>query len=98
MRIHSICLLAALCGCTWVSKADVDGRTPSLDDDGDGYSKDTDCDDDNRNVHPDAEETCDGVDNNCDGFVDEADAIDAATWYRDADSEGYGNASDSEIE
>ena len=80
MRIHFICLLAALSGCTWVSKADVDARTPSLDDDGDGYAKDSDCDDDNRNVHPDADEIWyDGVDADCgqdddydtdkDGFV-----------------------------
>ena len=33
----------------------------------------------------------DGVDNNCDGVVDEAGADGATTWWRDADGDGYGN-------
>jgi hypothetical protein len=80
MRIPSFCILFALAGCTWVSKQDVDARTPSLDDDGDGYPKDIDCDDDNKNTHPEADETWyDGIDQDClqdddydsdqDGFV-----------------------------
>ena len=43
--------------------------------DGDGYADaacgGTDCDDNNAAVHPNATETCDGKDNNCDGAVDE---------------------------
>jgi hypothetical protein len=30
-----------------------------------------DCDDENKYVHPNLEEACDGIDNNCDGSVDE---------------------------
>jgi hypothetical protein len=34
---------------------------------------------------------CDGLDNNCDGQVDEGVTV---TYYRDADGDGYGNAVD----
>jgi len=63
--------------------------------DGDGflatrYGGD-DCDDTDASVHPGADELCDGIDNNCDGTVDEATAIDASTWYSDGDGDGYGD-------
>lgn len=46
------------------------------DSDGDGYSVNDDCDDNNAQVNPDAKEVCgDGIDNNCDGNVDEGCAI-----------------------
>ena len=53
----------------------------------------TDCDDGALSIHPGASESCDGVDNDCDGIVDESDAVDATTWYQDADGDGYGNMS-----
>ncbi len=53
---------------------------------------DSDCDDGDAEVNPDAAELCNGVDDDCDGQVDEDDAADAATWYRDADEDGYGDA------
>lgn len=34
-----------------------------------------DCDDNNPRVHPGAIEICDGLDNNCNGFVDSADPV-----------------------
>ena len=63
------------------------------DDDGDGYPDDLDCDDGDPDINPDADEVCDGVDNDCDGDIDEDDAVDAATWYADADADGYGDTS-----
>jgi len=51
-----------ICGC---GTADVDA-----DDDG-YYTCQNDCDDDDASIHPEADEVCDGVDNNCDGQVDE---------------------------
>lgn len=57
--------------------------------DSDGSSSDEDCDDLSADVFPDAEETCDGLDEDCDSVVDEG-AVDAPTWYTDADGDGYG--------
>ncbi|HLD45903.1 MAG TPA: MopE-related protein, partial [bacterium] len=51
------------------------------DNDDDGYTEDNgDCDDTNPAINPSATEVCDGVDNDCDGQVDEG---------FDADSDGY---------
>ncbi|MFH1466885.1 MAG: MopE-related protein [Pseudomonadota bacterium] len=77
-------------GCLWIPKEDSGGPPDAADADGDGYTTVEDCDDDDAAVHPGASELCDGVDNDCDGTVDEADAEDAPTWYADADGDGYG--------
>jgi hypothetical protein len=49
-----------------------------------------DCLDTNGDVHLDADEICDGIDNDCDGVTDGDDATDAHTWYIDEDADGYG--------
>ncbi|TPV92321.1 MAG: hypothetical protein B7733_26440 [Myxococcales bacterium FL481] len=48
----------------------VNGTEPDLDGDGFG-SCFADCDDHNANIHPQAEEVCDGLDNDCSGFADD---------------------------
>ena len=50
-----------------------------------------DCDDSNIDIYPDAEEWCDDDDNDCDDLIDENDAVDAPIWYRDLDTDFYGN-------
>ncbi len=66
------------------------GEAPAADADGDGYGDD-DCDDADAAVNPYAPEICDGQDNDCDGETDEDDALDAATFYADADGDGFGD-------
>ena len=47
-----------------------------------------DCDDAHADVHPDLSDPCNGVDDDCDGMIDE-DAVFTA-WYTDADGDGFG--------
>ena len=71
-----------------------------VDGDGDGYgdpeqrlegchpdqvTNSEDCDDETSSVHPGAPETCDGIDNDCDGVVDDV------IRYEDRDGDGWGN-------
>lgn len=46
-----------------------------------------DCDDSEPTVHPTEAEACDGLDNDCDGEVDEGGRV----FYRDADGDGFGD-------
>ncbi|MCB9745530.1 MAG: hypothetical protein H6740_23325 [Alphaproteobacteria bacterium] len=77
--------------CTDPVDYDCDGAVEYSDGDGDGYAACVDCDDGDGEVNPDADQLCDGVDNNCDGEVDEATAIDTRTFYADLDMDGYGD-------
>jgi MYXO-CTERM domain-containing protein len=79
----------------------IDGTTPDLayhqrvaieageDADGDGFGSFADCDDDNADVYPGHEEWCDGLDNDCDGDVD--DDVVSETWLPDVDGDGFGD-------
>ena len=61
-----------------------DGWMTTCDSDPPLSTNDNDCDDTDPAVHPGADEACNGVDDDCDGEVDEA------TWWRDSDGDGYG--------
>ena len=88
---------------------DCDGSLDAgCDDDNDGYCDQSmdvtgtpatcqfggsDCDDEAANVHPFAAELCNGVDDNCDGQVDEG-APACSDFFKDADGDGYGLGND----
>ena len=80
---------AAEWDCTDPVDYNCDGSVGYADADADGVPACEDCDDATADVGPDAEEICDGIDNDCDGTVD-VDAADATVWYGDADADGFG--------
>ena len=95
---------SALDASTWYADSDSDGygdsasTTTACSQPSAYVADDTDCDDTDATISPDAEEYCDGHDDDCDGTVDEADAVDATTWYADTDGDGYGDANSTEID
>ena len=63
-------------------------ETVAYDRDGDGYFDSEDCDDSNSSINPDELELCDGLDNNCDGQVNEGII---QKDYSDNDADGFGD-------
>lgn len=66
-------------GLTTIPAAPSDG-------DGDKVYPEADCDDADATVYPGAPEICDGIDNDCNGEIDE----EPPTWYLDGDGDGFG--------
>ncbi|MDD5254258.1 MAG: putative metal-binding motif-containing protein [Candidatus Nanoarchaeia archaeon] len=49
-----------------------------------------DCDDTNANVNPSVQESCNNIDDNCDGFIDEENALGCLGYFSDTDADGFG--------
>lgn len=90
MKLRWLLLVAPLA----LACADKDKDTAEVvypDDDGDGYTSDVDCRDDDPAINPGADEYCDGVDHNCDTLA-QFNAVDGYTVYLDGDLDGFGDA------
>ncbi|MEZ4319135.1 MAG: putative metal-binding motif-containing protein [Myxococcota bacterium] len=76
---------------SWAMLACTSPSSTVPDADHDGFPADVDCDDADADVFPGSLEFCDGLDNDCSGRIDD-DAVDARTWFRDADADSWGDA------
>lgn len=54
-----------------------------------------DCNDGNAAINPNAVEICNGIDDDCDTFIDEG--VSPSNWYPDADGDGYGASGSSPV-
>ncbi len=67
-----------------------DGADTRCDDPGDGWVLDgTDCDDASAGVAPNMPELCDGIDQDCNGDID--DTLVFVDWFADTDGDGFGD-------
>jgi hypothetical protein len=60
------------------------------DSDSDGSMDDADCDNANASVYPNATETCNNIDDDCNGVIDDVNRFTGTTYYRDRDGDGFG--------
>ena len=84
----------------WYTDSDVDGfgdalsEVESCSDVSTAVSNSGDCDDTIAEIHPNASEVCDFIDNDCDGLVDNEDPnlneYGEVALYTDADGDGFG--------
>ena len=71
--------------------SDDTGGPVGTDNDGDGVTVEAgDCDDSDSSRYPGNSESCNGIDNDCDGEVDSPNPVDGALWYPDFDGDSWG--------
>ena len=91
----------ALGGTTWYGDGDSDtygdpaDTAVACDPPATYVANDDDCNDNVQAIHPGASEVCNDLDDDCDGSTDE-NAVDAVSWYADADADSYGDPANSE--
>ena len=83
--------------CTDPADYNCDLSTGYADVDGDDEPACEDCNDNDININSAATESCNAVDDDCDGLIDEAGATGESTWYLDADEDNYGRSSLSQL-
>jgi hypothetical protein len=70
--------------------SDSDADADSRDNDHDGFTVgEGDCDDTDDEVYPNAEEVCNGIDDDCDDRIDEG--LATTEFFEDYDGDGYGD-------
>ena len=87
-----VALLSILPACGFIGGGAYQARLDDYDNDGDGSISSEldgdDCDDDNASIKPGADELCNGLDDDCDGDIDE---VGPTVSYPDTDGDGYGD-------
>ncbi len=91
MRLTLLTLILLSCedGKGGIDSGVVGSTGLGVDEDGDGFVESTECNDRDASVNPGVVELCDGIDNDCDGEIDEGVTT---TFYEDADGDGFGDA------
>jgi len=92
VRIYSYASQSTVSGVGTIKNVVLSGSVSFADVDGDGYTSNLDCNDFNAAINPGMSETCNGIDDNCDGNIDEGVLT---TYYADTDGDSYGDASNS---
>ena len=92
----ALVILALALGCSEEDPKDDTALSVPVDADGDGFEAAQECDDSDPAINPDATEVCDGVDNDCDGLIDDDDPSwdpgSGGSYHLDADADGFGDA------
>jgi hypothetical protein len=89
VRVYAYAALSNLNGVATAKNVVLGGSVSFADVDGDGYTSDIDCNDADAAINPGASESCNGIDDNCDGNIDEGVQT---TYYADMDGDTYGDA------